>query len=367
MKSKILSNAVKFFTLPFVGAVGGPFLYKEREKKINLKFGKDGKFRILHLSDIHLVHELMEEAQPIEITKQQIADTLGLIEECIKISKPDLVVCTGDNVSSNYELITYDYAAKTIRRIYQTIGKYNLPLAITFGNHDGERNTHKEFQMRIFMEYENFLGVYNEEHVYGCGNYSLPILSSDGSKTAFNLWMFDSNDYCGGIKGTGYDCVHSDQLDWYKRKSEKLKSENAGMPVPAMAFQHITVPEAYDTLIEVPEGTAGAVEENGKYYVLPEGAEGQLGESPSPPNVRYDGEFQAFKDQGDVIALFCGHDHLNDFVVEKDGIKLCQTICGGFMTYGYRRGGRMIEIDENDPHNFKTETIVIEERDELEV
>lgn len=368
MKSKILSNALKMFVFPFAGALGGPFLYNERKNKKPLSFSKDGKFRILHMSDIHLIHEFMEEEQPIEITKQQIADTLNLIEECIKRTNPHLVVFTGDNVSSNYELITYDYAAKTIRRLYQTVGKYNLPLAITFGNHDGERNTHKEFQMRIFMEYENFVGLYNEEDVYGCGNYSLPILSSDGKKTAFNLWMFDSNDYLDGIKGTGYDCVHSDQLDWYRRKSEKLKSENGGNPVYSFAFQHICVPDVHSCFKEVTADTEGAVLcDDGKYYVLPEGASGELNESPSPPMKRYDGQLDAFKAQGDVLALFCGHDHVNDFIVEKDGIKLCQTICGGFMTYGWRRGGRLIEIDEKNPKEFYTETVCIEEREEVDV
>ena len=119
MKSKILRNALNMLTFPFLGAIGGPFLYHENRNVKPLQFNKDGKFRILHLTDVHLVHELMEEEQPIEITKQQIADTLNLFEECIKRTKPDLVVFTGDNVSSNYELITYDYAAKTIRRIYQ--------------------------------------------------------------------------------------------------------------------------------------------------------------------------------------------------------------------------------------------------------
>ncbi len=368
MKSKILSYILKTLTFPFICAVGGPFLYTERKSQNPLKFNKDGKFRILHLTDVHLVHELMEEEQPIGLTKQQIADTLNLFEECIKRTNPDLVVFTGDNVSSNYELITYDYAAKTIRRIYKTIGKYNLPLAIVFGNHDGERNTHKEFQMRIFMEYENFRGVYNEEEMYGCGNYSLPILSSDGKRTAFNLWMFDSNDYLDGIKGTGYDCVHKSQLDWYRKKSDKLKAENGGKPVYSFAFQHICVPEVHDAFLEVDETTPNAIKcGNGKYYILPENATGELNESPSPPESRYDGEFDAFKSQGDVLALFCGHDHVNDFIVEKDGIKLCQTICGGFMTYGWRRGGRIIEIDEKNPKEFFTETVCIEEREEVDI
>ncbi len=367
MKSKIIKNALRMFTLPFIGAVGGPFLYTERKKQ-QLKFNENGKFRILHMSDIHLVHELMEEEQPIEITKQQVEDTLNLIKECIRRTNPDLVVFTGDNVSSNYELITYDYAAKTIRRLYGAVAEFGLPLAITFGNHDGERNTHKEFQMRIFMEYDKFLGVYNEENVYGCGNYSLPILSSDGKKTAFNLWMFDSNDYLDGIKGTGYDCVHKDQLDWYKRKSDKLMEENGGEPVYSIAFQHICVPDVHSCFKEVEENAEGAVKcDDGKYYVLPENAVGELNESPSPPMIRYDGQFDAFKAQGDVLALFCGHDHVNDFIVEKDGIKLGQTICGGFMTYGWRRGGRLIEIDENNVKDFYTETICVEEREEVDV
>lgn len=368
MKSKILSGLIRKFTLPLLTAVGGPSLYCKREKKAPLRFNSNGKFRILHLTDIHLIYELMEEEQPIEFTKKQIADTLNLIEECIKRTNPDLVVCTGDNVSNNYELATFDYAAKTIRRIYKTVGKYNLPLAITFGNHDGEHNIFKEFQMRVFMEYENFRGLYNEEDVYGCGNYSLPILSSNKNKTAFNIWFFDSNDYLNGIKSSGYDCVHKSQLDWYRRKSNKLKNENEGNPVHSVAFQHIPVPEVYSTFKEVGKGTLGSIRgTDDKYFALHEFSFGELNENPSTPAKRYDGEFDVFKEQGDVIALFCGHDHLNDFVVEKDGIKLCQTICAGYMTYGWRRGGRLIEIDEFNPRDIRTETVCIDEREEVDI
>ena len=49
----------------------------------------------------------------------------------------------------------------------------------------------------------------NDEDVSGCANCSLPVLSSDGSRTAWNIWCIDSGDYIrdGGfniIKDAGY-------------------------------------------------------------------------------------------------------------------------------------------------------------------
>ena len=52
-------------------------------------------------------------------------------------------------------------------------------------------------------------------------------------------------------------------------------------------------------------------------------------------------------------------DHVNDFVVEKDGILLIQTLCAGFSTYGLERGGREIVLREDAPRQIQTESIEI--------
>ncbi|MGN0547616.1 MAG: hypothetical protein ACI4I3_09805 [Acutalibacteraceae bacterium] len=71
-------------------------------------------------------------------------------------------------------------------------------------------------------------------------------------------------------------------------------------------------------------------------------------------------QFELWKKHGDVKAAFFGHDHVNDFIVEIDGIKLVQTFSTGYHTYGNKRGGRLIVLDENDPDNIYTESFVID-------
>ena len=49
-----------------------------------------------------------------------------------------------------------------------------------------------------------------------------------------------------------------------------------------------------------------------------------LGEGPCPPDVN-NGQFTSWVKTGDVIGAVFGHDHINDFVGDVDGIKLIQT------------------------------------------
>ena len=114
-------------------------------------------------------------------------------------------------------------------------------------------------------------------------------------------------------------------------------------------FQHIPVPEIYELLKEVPKGTDGAVKKDGKYYVLnTDIASGHLDEGPCPAKVN-GGEFDAWKQQGDIKAAFFGHDHNNDFCGTYDGIDMVHTSGVGFYIYGNGplHGSRVIDIDEN--------------------
>ena len=62
MKSKILRSLLFGFAAPCLAAMGTPQKFKsdkfKREAPAPLKFGSDGKFRILHLTDIHDVDRI---------------------------------------------------------------------------------------------------------------------------------------------------------------------------------------------------------------------------------------------------------------------------------------------------------------------
>ena len=59
-------------------------------------------------------------------------------------------------------------------------------------------------------------------------------------------------------------------------------------------------------------------------------------------------QFEAMKECGDVKAVVFGHDHLNSFTAEIDGIDIIQTPCTSFRCYGSRdRGVRLFTVYEN--------------------
>ncbi|MCR4615530.1 MAG: metallophosphoesterase family protein [Clostridiales bacterium] len=318
-----------------------------------LKFGSDGKFTILQFADI----------QDGPILKPITRD---LIKEAIKRVQPDLIVLTGDNISGGtchwglkpLEKLLVASAIDDFMSIFEEAG---IPTAMVFGNHDGECFVTKEEQMAIYNKYSCSLGVDDGDALYGCGTYNLPILSSDGRRTAYNLWMIDSNMYEYDADGNrlGYDYVHQDQLDWYVKTGNELKAANGGQTVPSIVFQHIVVPEIWDALLEVPEGTDGAIENGGKYYTLDPQitvSGSVLHESPCPPYTN-GGQFDVMKNQGDVVAMIFGHDHVNSYSINYHGIDLICTAGAGFSSYGDdSRGVRVIELDENDLSTYSTHT-----------
>lgn len=317
--------------------------------KNELKFGDDGKFTILQIADIQ------DGADLKSITKDFIAATVDKV-------KPDLVVLTGDNISG-YRALTKRLATTAITKFMSVFEERRVPVAMVFGNHDDESTTaSKEFQMSVYEQFSCFVGEKGED-MTGYGNYNLPIMSSDGSKIAFNLWMIDSLNYNKKENKEndlgGYGSPHKDQIDWYVKTSNELKAANGGKVVNSMMFQHIIVPEIYDALVEVPKGTQGAVANDGKYYVLPDtAAQGSyLGESPCPPEYT-NGQFDAIVNQGDVLALFVGHDHANSFSVPYRGVDIVCTPGVGFRSYGGEsRAMRVITLDESDTTKYETSIV----------
>lgn len=312
-----------------------------------LRFGENGKFTILNISDI-------QDDYPLNyLCKRYIADTIDLV-------KPDLVILTGDNISGN-DIRTKKTAEKAIREFMDIFEEKGVKVAAVYGNHDVEdTNASKEFQLSVYQSYSCYVGkrgLVNDDRL---GTYNLPILSSSGEKYAFNLWLTDSGDYNYENDLEGYAAVTKEQIEWYKKQSLALKEANGGEVVPSINFQHIIVPEIFDALTKAEKDTEGAVmftdpvTKEETYYVLPENAKGALNETPCPPFFN-NGQFDAMLEMGDVLATVSGHDHTNAFEVEYKGINIINTPTISFMAYnGDIVGSRVFVLDENDAENYET-------------
>ncbi len=348
-------------------ATGMPKKWKtdkfKRPEPTPLKFGEDGKFKILHITDIHNIEPEMDDDENREIPINKDKETINVIEKLVEKTKPDLVVFGGDNISGYREEFTYSFMQSTIRRITKPIRDRNIPLCVVFGNHDGELGFHTEFQMLQYMEYENCRSNLNDSDVYGCGNCCVTIKSSKSDKDAFAIWLMDSNDYQLNERGEfPYDCVHDDQIQWYEKRSAELKAANGGEPLPAILFQHIPVQQELDFVKTVSSDEDYTFERGGSYYKAEGILEGNIREYPCPPNMEknHRNQLESWVKCGDIFAAFFGHDHINDFRMNSQGIDLYQTLGTGYFTYGGPHGGRLIVLDENNPRKLFTESIEIE-------
>ena len=316
--------------------------YNSNTKK-ELKF-HGGKFRILTFSDIHGV----KNTDP-RLTR----DIAAVIDGC----KPDLVLFIGDQVwhdgakDENSLRSVLDAAVSPME-------KAKIPWAHVFGNHDEEGGYPKEEQQKVYESYEYCISKTGPLEIHGTGNYVLPVKSSDGKKTVYNIWCIDSgrdlrdflrdsgleNDYKKALPenhffhAQTYDCIRFDQMMWYWNTSKELEERNGGK-IPALAVFHEALPEFSEVCLNKEEcGYTGNKREN-------------IGCGPVNSGL-----FAAFLQRGDVKTVICGHDHINDFEGTYLGIKMAMD--GGMSYDGYCdddiRGGRIVDIDENDAWNVRT-------------
>ena len=310
----------------------------------SLRFNKNGKFNIMHLTDTHLDYDNVEAS-------------VWLMAAACDRENPDLVVITGDNVHN------YEQASTTklyIDKLMSIFEKRNIPVAITFGNHDSEVGAlSREELMAYYNTWSCSVSVDEGPLLSGCGTYNIPILSSDGKEMRFNVWVFDSNDYDGNGH---YGNVKKDQVDWYKAKSAAIEQEN-GRKVPSFAFQHMIVPEVYDALIECKHRKLYSFEHintKGLYYHFdPKGVNfGTLNETPCS-GYENDGQFEAMVERADVLAMFTGHDHTNAFGVKHKGIDIVNSLSSRYNrdAFSSQYGYRMLRLDENDPSVYTSDVV----------
>ena len=310
-----------------------------------LKF-RNGAFTVLQVSD----------AQDLPNVRHTM---LWMLNKAYDRVKPDLVLLTGDNLLGNHlrdatilsrftvrtPAQEYNALKKALKRVLDPLAERELPFAAIFGNHDDMNAVSKEAQAALFRSYPGCVWPDGENTGPECGTYVLPILSGDESRIAFNLWMMDSA-WTDKAQKRGFCRIKPEAVRWYEAESRRMAERNGGAPVPALMFRHVPPIETL-RLIEPCEKAKGAVCEKGAYYRLKPDTVGVMGEYPSVTDDEA-GLFEAIQRRSDVRAVVSGHDHLNCFIGEVDGVKLVQTAAASFRCYGGPiRGARVFRLFED--------------------
>ena len=311
-----------------------------------IRFDVDGKLKILHITDTHL--KLNHNFDP----------TIWMVERACEKENPDIVILTGDIVLN---CDNTEDTKKMINALMNIFDSRNIPVAVTFGNHDSEQGAmSREELMAYYNTFSCSVSVDDGEALTGCGTYNIPVLSSEDDSVKFNLWVFDSGDY---DEEGRYSCVKADQIEWYKSTSDKLTADNGGERVNSLVFQHIIVGEIYDVLQKSDKWKSYAYKHlyNEDEYYLFDSVRvnyGTIRETPCPGYAN-EGQFDAMVQQGDVLAMFTGHDHTNAFGVEYKGIDIVNSLSTRYigLFHSTQCGYRVIEVDENDTSTYETRVV----------
>lgn len=280
----------------------------------SLTFRQDGTFKIVQFTDLHF-------GGGKEKVRGDDERTADLIARVIASEKPDLVVLTGDLHWSK----GIDDPQAACRRAIAPVVQAKVPWAAVFGNHDAEAGATREQLFAVWKESERCLAAAGPAETRGVGNYALTVKGTEGTDGAV-LYFFDS-----GVEAPkeigGYAWLHPNQIHWYTERSRQINRSSV-RPLPGLAFFHIPIPEYREAWAEG-EQVAGVREEE-----------------VCCPKINT-GLFGAMVEMGDVMGVFVGHDHDNDYCGTLHGIRLCYGRVTGFNTYGkLQRGARVIELRE---------------------
>ncbi len=282
--------------------------------KTNLSFNKNGKFKILQITDTHYI-----------AGNPKSKRALDNVNQMLDLEKPDLVIHTGD-------VIFGEPAEQSLREILTPISERKIPFAVALGNHDEEYDKTREEVAEIINSIPYNINN-NAKGIYGATNCTLTLNSSKSNKIEKVFYLFDSN-RSSTIKDIGgYGYIHFDQIDWYRKQSEAFTKMNGGKPIPSLAFFHIPLLE---------HKIAACDDET----VL----RGTRGEKVCSPKVN-SGLFVSMKEMGDVQAMFVGHDHNCDYAAYWNKMFFiygrfsgCDTVYNDLKP----NGARVIELTEGE-------------------
>ena len=303
----------------------------------NAYFTTDEDFKVLHLTDIHIGGGFLSAD-----TDKQVINAVAAM---IGAERPDLVVVTGD-ISFPVPwigTINNAYAHGFMKRLMENLGVY---WTVALGNHDSEaynfydREKVAEMYLDPSLKYCLFDSA---EGISGEGNHVINVKNSDGKITQ-SFYMIDTHSYTDsdplGIMWD-YDCIKEDQIDWYKNTVEMYNEEN-GEVVKSLMFFHIPLAEvklAHDEYVNNNRQNT----ENTTFI------SGNDGEDTYCSKIE-ENMFETVLELGSTEAMFFGHDHVNNYMIDYKGVIFSYGYSMDYLAYsgiagkGYQRGCTVITV-----------------------
>ncbi len=269
------------------------------------------QIRLLQFTDIHFFCGRDRHGSGPD--ERSVADLRRMVERF----EPDLVAVTGDTWHDNPDGRGAEFLAYSIRQL-ESLG---VPWLFTWGNHD---------QLTDYVAGHDALRTARHSLYRGGpegGNYTVDLLDGDGRR----VWEL----LCLNTTNLG---LQTPQREWIDRLHARRVASGASAP-PAFCFLHIPVLQYH-------------------YLWAAELASGFKREEVCWENENGRALWHLHR-LGTVKALFCGHDHVNDYAGEVEGIELVYGRATGHAGYGgheVRKGAKLITLNARE-QTYTWETV----------
>lgn len=320
-------------------------LIPEKDENGYVTFTTDRDFKVVQLTDVHIGGGFLSSK------KDSLA--MNAVAAMVTAEKPDLVIVTGDvSYPVPFQAGTFNNlsSAKIFSALMDSLGVY---WTLGYGNHDTEAYSYygREVLSELYSSEESKYCVFENgpDDVDGYGNQVINIKNSEGIITQ-SLYVFDSHSYVDGdVLGImwKYDNIHENQVEWYKSTVNALNEQNNEVykklgkkeksDIKSAAFFHIPLTEQKDAWYEYAENGFKDTE-NVKLHYGTAGESGKVVYS----GINEDELFEAMLETGSTKAVFCGHDHYNNFSIDYKGIRLTYGMSVDYLAYPgiYKKGSQ---------------------------
>eukprot|EP00756_Hemistasia_phaeocysticola_P057399 Hpha_TRINITY_DN34015_c0_g1::TRINITY_DN34015_c0_g1_i1::g.30606::m.30606 len=306
-----------------------------------LPFRPDGLFRILTVTDAHF----NTKCRQVPNERKRNCDgrnTTQFLDRILEVDGPfDLVVYIGDAIDQACRVrgvwitdpetkvrtrhLSGFNASVCMDMIYGWAWRNGLPWAATLGNHDDDVRHWTKWKIVEHLEtLPRSLTRTGPKALAGDrpGNFHIDLVGARPGRDSEEV-LFRTFHMMGDV--TSEATYTTGQVTWARQLMGQLTKRAA---VPSFMFGHIALPEFRKAAAE--GNVSGHWEE-------------RIG-APHANNGLFD-----VIHEGGAVAMFSGHDHLNDFCAELAGIQLCYCGAPGYGGYGrrtphYHRRTRVLEI-----------------------
>ena len=307
---------------------------KLEDTKYTTLFNGGDTFKVLGFTDMHL-----------DTYARKCRITLEMMIRNVVNEKPDLIVFDGDTITSSYN-------QRRTKQFVNLMDKLGVYWTTVLGNHEGDnwQSISREQMYDIYSTSKFFIGtksqtLTNGTPVDGYGNHVINIVNTN-NEVYQSLYFFDghqsmSKDEMEKYKDeiidpsfNDYDYLKESQINWYKETVEDINSL-VGNNVKSIMFNHIPLCE-FKTAYESITGETSVTQDTPEYNVPNSDGDmilyGKRREAICHPGHN-SGMFDVIKELGSTKAVISGHDHINDFILSYQGVKLGYCESSGYSSY----------------------------------